>query len=94
MVPLFMLLLRKYKLYIGKDPHLKDKDMDKDIIPMLKGVDFTDQMLQGPVYQLSGGWRMKLALSRAILRGADILLLDEPTNHLDVRNVAWSEHYN
>lgn len=36
---------------------------------------------------------MKLALSRAILRGADILLLDEPTNHLDVRNVAWPEHH-
>lgn len=36
---------------------------------------------------------MKLALSRAILRGADILLLDEPTNHLDVRNVAWVENY-
>jgi len=79
--------------FVRLDPHLKDKDMDKDIIPMLKGVDFTDQMLQGPVYQLSGGWRMKLALSRAILRGADILLLDEPTNHLDVRNVAWVENY-
>lgn len=46
-------------LYIGTDPHLKDKDMEKDIIPMLKGVDFTDQMLQGPVYQLSGGWRIE-----------------------------------
>eukprot|EP00667_Euglena_gracilis_P001887 EG_transcript_1888 len=79
--------------FVRLDPHLKDKDMDKEIIPMLKSVDFTDQMLNGPVYQLSGGWRMKLALSRAILRGADILLLDEPTNHLDVRNVAWVENY-
>ena len=42
---------------------------------------------------LSGGWKMKLALCRAILRNADILLLDEPTNHLDVKNVAWLENF-
>ena len=69
--------------------HLKDKDLENEVIPMLKSVDFTDAMLKGAVYRLSGGWRMKLALGHAILRGADILLLDEPTNHLDVRNVAW-----
>jgi|EP00670_Eutreptiella_braarudii_P004636 elongation factor 3 len=79
--------------FVKLDPHLKDKDFDNEVIPMLKSVDFTDAMLNGAVYHLSGGWRMKLALSRAILRGADILLLDEPTNHLDVRNVAWVENY-
>ncbi|KAI9257482.1 P-loop containing nucleoside triphosphate hydrolase protein [Helicostylum pulchrum] len=42
---------------------------------------------------LSGGWKMKLALARAMLMNADILLLDEPTNHLDVVNVAWLENY-
>ena len=42
---------------------------------------------------LSGGWKMKLALCRAILQNADILLLDEPTNHLDVKNVAWLEEF-
>jgi len=42
---------------------------------------------------LSGGWRMKLALSRAMLLRADILLLDEPTNHLDAYNVKWVETY-
>eukprot|EP00668_Euglena_longa_P042761 GGOE01056613.1.p1 GENE.GGOE01056613.1~~GGOE01056613.1.p1 ORF type:complete len:867 (-),score=254.52 GGOE01056613.1:414-3014(-) len=81
------------KEFVRLDPYLCNKDMEAEIIPMLKSVGFTDQMLEGPVFQLSGGWRMKLALSRAILRGADILLLDEPTNHLDVRNVAWVENY-
>jgi len=42
---------------------------------------------------LSGGWKMKLALCRAILMNADIMLLDEPTNHLDVKNVAWLENF-
>jgi|EP00979_Chaetoceros_neogracilis_P012424 elongation factor 3 len=46
-----------------------------------------------PVSTLSGGWRMKLALARAMLQKADILLLDEPTNHLDVINVAWVKSY-
>merc|ERR1712226_1233394 len=45
------------------------------------------------VGRLSGGWRMKLALSRAMLLKADILLLDEPTNHLDAYNVKWVETY-
>ncbi|KAL1894813.1 [NU+] prion formation protein 1 [Ceratocystis pirilliformis] len=46
-----------------------------------------------PVGSLSGGWKMKLALARAMLQKADVLLLDEPTNHLDVANVKWLENY-
>jgi elongation factor 3 len=46
-----------------------------------------------PISSLSGGWRMKLALARAMLQRADILLMDEPTNHLDVKNVKWVESY-
>lgn len=45
------------------------------------------------VGSLSGGWKMKLALARAMLQKADVLLLDEPTNHLDVANIAWLENY-
>jgi elongation factor 3 len=46
-----------------------------------------------PVGSLSGGWKMKLALAKAMLQKADVLLLDEPTNHLDVANIAWLEKY-
>jgi elongation factor 3 len=51
------------------------------------------QQISNPVTTLSGGWKMKLALARAILSKADILLCDEPTNHLDVDNVAWVKEY-
>merc|ERR1711998_798186 len=49
--------------------------------------------INNTVGRLSGGWKMKLALCRAILMNCDILLLDEPTNHLDVSNVAWLENF-
>lgn len=54
---------------------------------------FTEAMRNGPIVALSGGWKMKCALGRAILMKADIFLLDEPTNHLDTTNVAWLEEY-
>lgn len=54
---------------------------------------FLEEQLEGPITSLSGGWKMKLALARAVFEEPDILLLDEPTNHLDVKNVAWLENY-
>ncbi|QLQ82504.1 hypothetical protein HG537_0H02660 [Torulaspora globosa] len=54
---------------------------------------FSDEMIAMPIASLSGGWKMKLALARAVLKNADILLLDEPTNHLDTVNVAWLVNY-
>merc|ERR1711939_655507 len=60
---------------------------------VLESVGFTRDRQEAAIGSLSGGWKMKLALARAILFEADILLLDEPTNHLDVLNVAWLENY-
>lgn len=54
---------------------------------------FSQEMLERPISALSGGWKMKLALAKAVLKNADILLLDEPTNHLDVVNVDWLINY-
>ena len=59
----------------------------------LQEMGFDEQRQAGPITALSGGWKMKLALARAVLFKADILLLDEPTNHLDVLNVAWITEY-
>jgi elongation factor 3 len=54
---------------------------------------FLQEQFENPITSLSGGWKMKLALARAVFEDPDILLLDEPTNHLDVKNVAWLEQY-
>ncbi|TGJ82484.1 hypothetical protein E0Z10_g6262 [Xylaria hypoxylon] len=54
---------------------------------------FNSAMISGDITALSGGWKMKLALCRAVFEAPDILLLDEPTNHLDVKNVKWLEDY-
>jgi len=64
-----------------------------EVIETLASVGFSDERQAHAIGSLSGGWKMKLALARAMLFKADILLLDEPTNHLDVVNIAWLESY-
>ncbi|KAJ4174650.1 translational elongation factor EF-1 alpha [Fusarium falciforme] len=66
---------------------------EDDVKKQLSEFGFTDQMITGEITALSGGWKMKLALCRAVFEAPDILLLDEPTNHLDVKNVKWLEEY-
>ncbi|KAF8160839.1 P-loop containing nucleoside triphosphate hydrolase protein [Crassisporium funariophilum] len=56
-------------------------------------VGFDDERQSDMVGGLSGGWKMKLELARAMLYNADLLLLDEPTNHLDRNSVKWLEDY-
>lgn len=83
--------------YVMHDPKIQALGIQKDEVRKVLGtVGFTEDGKAKPdhaVSTLSGGWRMKLALARAMLQKADILLLDEPTNHLDVINVAWVKTY-
>jgi elongation factor 3 len=66
---------------------------EKEVRDTLTSLNFTEEMCRSNITTLSGGWKMKLALSRAMLMKAQIMLLDEPTNHLDTRNVAWLIDY-
>lgn len=81
--------------YIMKDPELAKEGKER-VLEVLEEVGF-DSGPNGRQHQqvgsLSGGWKMKLALARAMLLRADVLLLDEPTNHLDVGNIAWLQNY-
>ena len=52
-------------------------------------LEFTEEMLEGCIGALSGGWQMKMRLVRAVLQEPDIFLLDEPTNHLSHSAVTW-----
>lgn len=56
---------------------------------ILAGLGFTVEMQQKKTRELSGGWRMRVALAKALFAAPDILCLDEPTNHLDLHAVAW-----
>lgn len=60
---------------------------------ILLGLGFDEEQLQNTVNSLSGGWRMRLNLARALFIPSDILLLDEPTNHLDLDAVIWLEKW-
>ncbi|KAG2226959.1 hypothetical protein INT45_006366 [Circinella minor] len=79
--------------FIISSDGVETKDKVK-VAQILRDYGFSEEMVTSqPIGSLSGGWKMKLALARAMLMNADILLLDEPTNHLDVVNVAWLENY-
>ncbi len=60
---------------------------------VLHGLGFTTADLSRPYKEFSGGWRMRVLLTKMILQAPDVLLLDEPTNHLDLPSIEWLEKY-
>src|SRR5665647_1997262 len=60
---------------------------------VLAGLSFSQEMMDGDVGALSGGWKMRVALARILLMRPDAMLLDEPSNHLDLESLIWLEQF-
>ena len=60
---------------------------------VLDGLGFRQEMMDGDVGKLSGGWKMRVALGRILLMRPDVMLLDEPSNHLDLESLIWLETF-
>ncbi|KII86496.1 hypothetical protein PLICRDRAFT_44090 [Plicaturopsis crispa FD-325 SS-3] len=78
--------------------HARLSDMDAESGParaaaLLAGLGFNEADQQRPTRSFSGGWRMRLALARALFVKPALLLLDEPSNHIDLNALAWLEDY-
>src|SRR5471032_2527816 len=73
--------------------HLGGYDLEARAREVLHGLGFEDDRIDGDVGELSGGWKMRVAMAKVLLGRPDVLLMDEPTNHLDIESIIWLEGF-
>ena len=86
-------LIDRYGVAQGRFEELNGYALEARAREILAGLGFADDVMNGDVGKLSGGWKMRVALGQILLKAPDALLLDEPTNHLDIESILWLERF-
>jgi ATPase subunit of ABC transporter with duplicated ATPase domains len=86
-------ILERYADVQAKFDELDGYALDGRAREVLGGLGFSQEMMDGDVAKLSGGWKMRVALARILLMRPDVMLLDEPSNHLDIESLIWLENF-
>jgi ATPase subunit of ABC transporter with duplicated ATPase domains len=86
-------IIARYGEVQGRFEELDGYAMEGRAREVLAGLSFSQEMMDGDVGALSGGWKMRVALARILLMRPDAMLLDEPSNHLDLESLIWLEQF-
>jgi len=86
-------IITRYGEVQGQFQELDGYSLDARAREVLDGLGFSQEMMDGDVGALSGGWKMRVALGKILLMRPDVLLLDEPSNHLDLESLIWLEAF-
>ena len=86
-------IIQRYGEVQARFEELDGYALDGRAREVLAGLSFSQEMMEGDVGALSGGWKMRVALARILLMRPDAMLLDEPSNHLDLESLIWLEDF-
>jgi ATP-binding cassette subfamily F protein 3 len=86
-------IIERYGEVQARYEELDGYGLDGRAREVLAGLSFSQEMMDGDVGKLSGGWKMRVALARILLMRPDVMLLDEPSNHLDLESLIWLEAF-
>ncbi len=86
-------IIERYGEVQGRFEELGGYALESRAREVLAGLSFSQEMMDGDVGALSGGWKMRVALARILLMRPDAMLLDEPSNHLDLESLIWLEQF-
>ena len=86
-------IIQRYGEVQARFEELGGYELEGKAREVLAGLSFSQEMMDGDVGALSGGWKMRVALARILLMRPDVMLLDEPSNHLDLESLIWLEGF-